>query len=342
MFKKITTLLLVVVSLSIGHTQELEFNQWQFAPALMNPALTGAYSGSFRVGAIIKDSWSSSIDSRSYKAMEGYVDAPIIRGFRKSDWIGVGIGFDMSQAGTLKLSEQYQRASVAYHFGFGKKYKSSFTIGGQFVNKTRKADFTNIVTPNSLEDPSATGMDPDLEQFSGMQANEAEANNSTWTAGIGYKAQLNKRNSWGFGLSLSQFLESDQSFGNGIEDLAARYIGYVNFKSITGKRTTFEPQALFSKQQGSSRLYLQGIFGYALKNKYVLKYGAGLNVLGAMNVPLYAGVEKGNFKMGLAYSVSLAEVEATRTYGGFELAASYIHILAKKPEPKPVLVCPRL
>jgi len=343
MFKKITTLLLVLSCIYTGKTQELQFNQWEFAPALMNPALTGAYSGSFRVGAIVKDGWSSSIASRSWKSTEAFIDAPIIRGFRKSDWIGVGIAFDMDQAGASRFNQQYQRASIAYHLGFGKKYKSTFTIGGQFTNVTITAKDENLTTENSLTNGGdRTGLDTYFANA--MNPGEISGSTSRWMGGIGYKSQVNKRNSWGFGLSVGQFLENNRSLGagGGADELPMRFIAHIDFKSITGKKTFFEPRAVFTKQQGSTKLFLQGLFGYMLKKDLVFKYGAGINTLAALNVPLYAGIEKGRLKVGLAYSVSLAELEATSTYGGLELAASYIHILAKKPKPKPILVCPRL
>lgn len=341
MFKKITTLLLVLCCICTGKAQELQFNQWEFAPALMNPALTGAYSGSFRVGAIVKDGWSSAIASRSWKSTEAFIDAPIIRGFRKSDWIGVGIAFDMDQAGASRFNQQYQRASIAYHLGFGKKYKSTFTIGGQFTNVTISAQEDKLETENSLTNGNRTGLQT---YFANVVDGELSGSTSRWMGGIGYKSQVNNRNSWGFGLSVGQFLENNRSIGSGggTDELPMRFIAHLDFKSITGKKTFFEPRAVFTKQQGSTKLFLQGLFGYALKKDFVLKYGAGINTLAALNVPLYAGIEKGRLKVGLAYSVSLSEIGANSTYGGLELAASYIHILAKKPEPKPILICPRL
>jgi len=343
MLKKITTLLLVFCCLYTGKTQELQFNQWQFAPALMNPALTGAYQGSFRVGGIIKDKWAS-VDSRSWKTMEVYVDAPIIRGIRKSDWIAVGIGYDIDQAGTSLFNQQFQRASIAYHLGFGKKYKSAFTIAGQFSNWNLKAENADL---SLIDEGSLRNQPSEVAQiFQAAPEGTLNTDNKRWTAAIGYKSQMNKKSSIGFGLSVSQFLPNDRSLltSGGVDELPVRYIGFFNMKSMTGKRTSFEPQIVFTKQSANSKLFLQGIFGFKpKKSDWTFKYGAGLNAfVNAINIPLYAGIEKGSLRVGLAYAVDLSEIAATSTYGGFELAASYIHVLAKKPEPKPVIICPRL
>jgi type IX secretion system PorP/SprF family membrane protein len=344
MVKKITTLLLVVCTFFTAHSQELEFNQWQFAPALMNPALTGAYQGSFRIGGILRDD-TSTTDPNAWKVGEAYIDAPIIRGFRKSDWVAVGISFNYGQAGDSKIKDTYQRVNLAYHLGWGKKLKSAFTIGAQFAMKTRAADVNDLRELQTLE-TLQNGGDAFLDNLmgTGMDQN-LSIGNTRWNGGIGYKSQISKKNSIGFGISVSQFLETNEQnllSSNSIDELGERYIGFFNMKAMTGKKTSFEPQVVFSRQQANSKLYLQGIFGYELKNEMVFKYGAGINALSAIAVPLYAGIEKGPLKIGLSYEIDLAETAATGTYGGLEIAASYIHILAKKPEPKPVIICPRL
>lgn len=342
MVKKVTTLLLCLFVVCSTNAQELQFNQWQFAPALLNPSLTGAYEGSFRVGGIIKDKWGS-WDSQSWKTIEAYVDAPIIRGFRKSDWIGIGIAYDVDQAGTLKFNQQYQRASIAYHFGFGKKLKSSFSVGAQFINGSQKLGNTDAQSEDWLAKSNPSATKTDVQLFWSGQDN-LEASYNAWTGSLGYRAQQSKKNSIALGLAVSQFLPNDdQAFLGSRDELPTRFTAYFSMNNKTGKKTTFEPQVVYTRQGVNDKIYLQGIFGYQLKNKMMLKYGVGLNAFNNdINLPIYLGIEKGSLRVGLAYDVDLGVIAATSTYGGLELAASYIHVLAKKPEPKPVLICPRL
>ncbi len=339
MVKKVTTLVFCLCVVFLGNTQELQFNQWQFAPSLLNPSLTGAYEGSFRVGGIVKDKWGS-WDSQSWKTLEAYVDAPIIRGFRKSDWIAVGIAYDIDQAGDLKFNQQYQRASLAYHFGFGKKLKSSFTIGGQFINGSQKLDSQNARFESDIVGSSSQS--PITLYWMNMENIDASYN--AWAGSLAYRSQRTKKSSMALGLTVSQFLPSDnQAFLSTRDELPTRFTAFFSMDNKTGKRTYFEPQVVYTRQGANDKLYLQAIFGYLLKNKMALKYGAGINTLNNdFNIPLYFGIEKGNLRVGLAYDVNVSQVAATSTYGGLELAASYIHVLAKKPEPKPILICPRL
>lgn len=329
--------------------QELQFNQWEFAPALLNPATTGLYSGTFRVGAIVKDKWGS-VSSRSWKTAEGFIDAPIIRGLRANDWIGVGITYDYDLSGSSRLKQQYQRVSFAYHLGFGKKLKSSFSIGGQFANASQTVEyFTNDNGDKNLN--SEQGLlgegEPNLQNFFSQSSSMVpgkdvlDSSYKSWTVGLTYKSQVNKRNILTMGLSVAQLFNPNQAF-NGVDDLPRRFIGFFQFRSQTGKKTYFEPRLVYSRQGANDKIYLRAMMGYRLKENVVLSYGAGINALTTLNVPLFVGLEYNRIKAGLSYDIDLGATTATDSYGGLEIGVSYIHIMAKKPKPKPIIICPRL
>jgi len=345
--RKITLLLLFFTCLGGIKAQGLQFNQWQYAPALLNPALAGGYEGTFRVGGIIKEKWQSV--GSGWKTFEGFVDAPIIRGLRKQDWIGVGLAYAYDLQGNMpNINSQIQRVSLAYHLGMGtRKLKRSLAIGFQFGNTNRKFDYEGVETEQSFN-PMTSGSNSIFEAFinntSGMQ--ELATDFRYFGAGFAYQAQTDKTTHMSFGLNVSQFLKNNKqnfvALAGG--DLETRFTGFFAMKNQTSKRTTFEPQIVFTQQGKNNKLYTQAIFGYLLKNKkMMLKYGAGINTLNDdFNIPIYLGIEKGNLRVGLAYDVDLGAIAGTSTYGGLELAASYIHVLAKKPEPKRILICPRL
>ncbi len=342
------TLLVLFAAFAFGvKAQGLQFNQWQYAPALLNPALTGAYEGTFRVGGILKEKWQSV--GSGWKTAEGFVDAPIIRGLRKQDWIGVGMSYAYDLQGERNMASintQIQRVSLAYHLGMGtRKLKKTLSIGFQFGNTSRKFDTQGVLSEENIANGLDEGVNPLLMAY--LMANEPELSTDFryFGGGFAYNAQTNKTTQMSFGLNVSQFLNNNKqnfvALASG--DLETRFTGFFAMRNQTSKKTTFEPRVVFTQQGKNNKLYTQAIFGYMLKNKMMLKYGAGFNTLNDdFNIPIYLGIEKGNLRVGLAYDVDLGATAATSTYGGLELAASYIHILAKKPEPKRILICPRL
>jgi len=344
MIKRITVVFLLFALVKLGNTQGLQFNQWQHAPAMLNPALTGAYNGSFRIGAIGKEKWGSAATGgigSGWNTLEVLVDAPIIRGFRKADWIGVGIAYDLDASGSsdnVPVNMGISGLNLAYHFGFGKKYKGAFTIAGSYRLHSKTVDISRARLEQEIIDGTASA-----SFFANAMNGELNGDAKTWTVGIGYKAQMNKKNDIAFGLSMGQFGTQDFAVDRGQDDLAVRTIGHFSFKTKTGKKTSFEPQVVFLKQGASEKLYTQAIFGYMFKPETSLKYGLGINTFNNdLNIPIYLGVDYKSWKFGLAYALDLGATQLTSTYGGLELAVNYIHVLAKKPKPDPVIICPRL
>ena len=103
-------------------------------------AYTGAFHGTFRVGAIIRDQ-SFGIDNvGDYKTGSLYIDAPLIKGLGKYDWIGIGSNIVFDEAGTIKLKTVGFAGSVAYHLAFNKERSTVITLGAQFGSNTRRFD----------------------------------------------------------------------------------------------------------------------------------------------------------------------------------------------------------
>ena len=60
------------------------------SPLGVNPALAGAYNGSYRINGIYRDQYRGAA-TNPFGGFSLNIDAPIIRGIRKQDWIGVGL-----------------------------------------------------------------------------------------------------------------------------------------------------------------------------------------------------------------------------------------------------------
>ncbi len=343
MIRRITVVFLLLAFAKFGNAQLLQFNQWQHAPAMLNPALTGAYNGTFRIGAIGKEKWGSAATGglgSGWNTLEVFVDAPIIRGFRKKDWIGVGISYDLDASGSVEnvpVNLGVSGLNLAYHLGFGKKYKGAFTIAGSYSLKSKTVDISSARSEEEIVEGT-----PTAALFTNAMMKELTGDAKTWTVGVAYKAQMNKKNDIAFGLSMGQF--GTQNFGvQGQDDLDTRTTAFFRFKTKTGKKSSFEPQIVFLKEGVNEKLYTQAIFGYMFKPDWDFKYGAGINTLNNdFNIPIYLGVDYKSWRIGLAYDVDLGATAQTGTYGGLELAVNYIHVLSKKPKPDPIIICPRL
>ncbi|MBL7828902.1 MAG: type IX secretion system membrane protein PorP/SprF, partial [Saprospiraceae bacterium] len=100
--------------------QDKHFTQFYAAPLSLNPALTGAMEGSYRVGAIYRDQWRSVLEE-PIKTFSFYADLRFDRKKKNNsdDAIGLGIMFFNDKVGIVDFSTTQIAVSLAYHKALG-------------------------------------------------------------------------------------------------------------------------------------------------------------------------------------------------------------------------------
>ncbi len=331
--------------------QNLHFSLWDFSPSYLNPALTGAYSGTYRIGGIFRQQWASPLTGDPYNTASVYVDSPIIRGIRKQDWIGVGLGFDYDFAGTGNLRTTLGRLGAAYHLSLDKKQTNIFTIGFQMASNSRKLNLRDFVDRYSLLNNTADPSFSDSPELLALSMNTDENGDLTssfrdYIIGLAYRSKIGKRGELSLGLSVSQMFNSNASLGVQIDELPTRIVLHGQLSNMISKRLKFTPAFILMKQGPAWDRGVSGTFGYLLKPEkgLVINGGLGLRVVNAFALELLLGAEWKSFRFGASYDAQLSGdiATASNTVGGFELAISYIGKIYKKPKVKPLIICPRL
>ena len=345
--------------------QDLHFTQFHLAPMNLNPALTGAYLGSYRAGGLYRDQYRSvNIDgndavrsAKPYQTVSIFVDSPIIGGFRKQDWIGVGANLYYDQAGSALIRNVGTLFSLAYHLGLGKKGKSVFTLGVQYGSVQRKLDTDqmNLISPISLE--NAMGNDPFLDQLmaqaassntgSGGNQNLLGATYNHWNIGTLFTSQLSKKADMRAGVAVAHFTTPGQAFnGSAIQDRRnVRTTGFLTFYNDIGKRFTFIPGIMVQNSGNNTELAVQtrGALLINEEKEISLTGGLGFRVVNAADLQVMVGMDYKDIRVGLAYDINLASfTPATNGSSGFELGVTYLGKIYKKPKVDPLLICPRL
>jgi hypothetical protein len=76
MNKILTTLSLLLLFLSASRAQDQHFSQFYAAPLSLNPALTGAMEGSYRVGTVYRDQWRKVME-QPIRTFSFFADSPV-------------------------------------------------------------------------------------------------------------------------------------------------------------------------------------------------------------------------------------------------------------------------
>lgn len=347
--RKITLLLLCLGMLTALRAQDLHFSMYNMSPLTLNPALTGAFEGTARISGIYRDQWSSILDNQFTTPSFG-VDAPIIRGFRENDWVGVGGVITSDNAGESDLQTGENLLGVSYHFALDDDGNNMLTLGVQGGNVSRRLEPTanGLIFADELpEDVGGGGLGPG-------QGGDRTINEQTsyldFNVGLMFRSQLEEGDEVEVGLAFNHITQPTYSFVSrgGRENVAdaqkrpMTIMAHGRYNRAFNDTWSIEPSFLFQSTSGATETIVQALAGYKLNTQYQFHFGPGYRFGDSGQILLGMTYDE-TLRVGLSYDVNLSSVTDISNYrGGFEIGASYIIKIFKDPDVKPAILCPRL
>lgn len=349
---KILLLSLSFLTISNLQSQDIHYTLYNYSPLTLNPALTGAFNGSFRLGGIYRDQWGSAL-SNQFQTPSFYADAPLfLIGKKKKNWIGLGAVLFSDKAGSAGLSNTGILGSAALHIPTDKKGNSVFTFGIQAGMRARTIDVENLVFGDERQAAINTGMAIESTDRTAID----NSNFLDFSAGVLYRSAGPKQTDFTIGLSVNHITSPDYSFLNrnssrtNIDtvstELPMRIAAHGEFTFDMNKKWELNPNFLINQITNMNELALQVWLGYKLKEKkeddvdIKLRFGTGYRVRDAAKV--LVGMDYNDIRVAVAYDVNVSDLTSeTNSVGAFELAVSYIAKIYKEPEIKPSIFCPK-
>ena len=349
--RKLLFLLTALLCVSALSAQDIHFTQFYMSPMTMNPSMAGKFEGTVRIGGIYRGQWSSVVGGGdSYKTPSLFVDAPIIRGIRKQDWIGVGLTFFSDKAGELGLKHSAAKLGATYHLALGKKRTTVLSLGGQYGKVSRK-----LGDDRRYED----GYDPSGQYVPSISQEGNVVDDTDYTdidAGINISAKLNKRMDFIFGYSMYHINEGKYSLVGrsdtgsttptnptaGNAEIPRRSIIHGQFNAALDDRWSINPAFQYMSMNGADEIQIQALGGYLFnpEKDITLNFGLGYRMRDALQV--IAGMKYKDLRVGLAYDINTSDLNAASNYrGGFEIAVNYIVKIYKPAVIKQKVLCPR-
>ena len=96
----------LTLGFQLAHSQDIHFTLHQMTPLAFNPANTGAFYGSYRLSGLYRDQYRSVTGKGAFMTPTISVDLPVIRGFKKTDWVGVGLFIYSDKSGDAGLTQR--------------------------------------------------------------------------------------------------------------------------------------------------------------------------------------------------------------------------------------------
>lgn len=327
--KRLLLILTVTTTLGTLTAQDIHFTLFNQSPLTLNPALTGAYEGTARVGGIYRSQWSSFLASNLYGTSSFFIDAPIIRGFRKTDWVGVGaVGFnDVSGSPALRTTAQLY--SLSYHLALNKEAKTLLTIGLQGGGVTRFIG-KEYDTETSIKNG---GKDESIQEENKKYVDI--------NAGVMLRSAIDDASAFEIGLAFDHVNQPKYSFGASDAKKAMKIVAHGRYENKLTDKFSLAPTFLFQTTEGSNEIVLQGWGGYQLVPDYKLNFGVGYRF--GRDVQALLGMDvKENLRVAASYDINTSSLNTvSKGGGGFEIGAWYIFKIYKKPSVKPTILCPQ-
>lgn len=343
---KLTGLLLsfcFILCSSALFAQDLHFTLYDYAPLSINPANSGNYEGTYRIGGIYRDQWAAvNTSASSFRTPMVYIDAPLIA-IGKRDWLGAGLAVQLDESGSLDQKTNTFMLSAAYHRSLNKKTTLSLGVQGgarnRDISNTDAYSTENMLLNNvSVADEALTIFETSQDPSSGFVVN----------AGLVLKSKVNKNTNFQMGISALNINQPNQSLEIPTSKdtqykLPLRFNLHGSVESKLNDKWTINPTILVSNIRNQNELDLQ-VWGEYLLNKEKeidLRVGLG-HRLGRDIQPLF-GVNYGSLRAAVGYDLRVGTLgSAISGRGGIEIAIGYTGTIFKKPDVPPVIFCPQL
>jgi hypothetical protein len=130
--------------------------------------------------------------------------------------------------------------------------------------------------------------------------------------------------------------------GGGSYEIPMRFLGHGSYRTMLTDKIALVPSAFVQVLGKDSEVQVQAVAEYLFnpEKKVVLKGGVGYRLGDAAQ--LIVGTDIRELKVTFGYDINVSRLApASNTIGGFEISAMIVGIIYKKPDPDPVLFCPR-
>ncbi len=331
LFVCIITLILGMPSTSVG--QDRHFSQFYASPLTMNPALTGAFSGRFRIAGIYRDQWRAALE-RPFTTISTALDfrfrVPQASQYR--DAFGVGLIFYKDEVRNFDFTSNEINISAAYHKALNFKNTQYLSAAFQGGIAQRNINFNNL----SFQDQ--------FNQKDGYTFPTAEAlpgNNITFgdlAAGVNYSWVYRRNALFQIGAAMHHLTEPGLSFfpedQGGTSKLYRRYQIHGSMVIPMGGNSYLSPR-LHYLQQGPHREINTGANVRFLTNDYsgvALHTGGWARIVGdvqrsvvAESATLFVGIEYVGMLLGMSYDLGISEINNLGyRRGAFEISLGFV------------------
>jgi type IX secretion system PorP/SprF family membrane protein len=323
--------LLLLLGVKSSQAQDPHFSQFAGAPAAFNPALSGVFSGNYRLAGVYRNQWATIRGSVPFRTYATSFDMRF-EGNGRFDGIGASLTFLGDKAGTAELSSEQLHFAFSYIKALNYRGNHYLSTAMQAGVAQRSVDQNNFQFGSQYEEG---GFNPNLpgEPLATTQVRYADI-----SAGAFWYYAISDRTMYYASLAAFHFNRPGSKFTFGDESselpmryylsagaqfqlnlsydllLTAHYMQQSFFREMVfggAYRYVFNPHERGAKTTGSAGVHYRLVGNHS-------------NPINSEALILLVKADINGLTFGLSYDLNLSSLTAsTRTHGAVELSMSY-------------------
>jgi type IX secretion system PorP/SprF family membrane protein len=332
----LATVLSTVFCATIALAQDRHFSQFYSSPLTLNPALTGAFDGKYRVGGNYRDQWRGLLD-QPYQTFSFGSDLRLNAPFQdksSNDKVGIGLLFYRDIVNQLDFSTTQLAVSVAYHKSMAALDNNQYlSLGFQLGLTQRNVNYDALTFQDQWNGITGYTL-PRGERL--PENNFGFADLST---GLNYSIVFAPKTSLFIGAAYHHFNRPNVAFFTGEaipkQPLLSRFSAQIagQFPINEAHTLTMSPRLFFATQGEHLEFNVGTNFRTIVDKTYgtALHFGSWVRPVKSIDgitfdaVVLNLGLELNNILLGFSYDINLPNLKNyRRTANTFEISLIYL------------------
>ncbi len=316
--KNIVLFILLTLVFNVGYSQDIHFSQNHLTPQLLNPAITGNFSGSWQLSNIIRSQWKKFANPGYQTVALGY-DQKADNLFKDLNIGGIVV---QDKSSSISMSVSKVLLSTSYRKIIGKNIvRGGLQLGWvfkQFNNATYGTQFdwsTGTINPNL----------PSMENGIDETINYLDMN-----AGILWKRKIGRFEPE-IGISYFHLNNPKEKFTKASGRLKIRSMYSIGGRFIANDKFHIIPIFYYQRLQKADNLLggIQFKFIFDRNPNHVNYLTLGGSVRSGFNrqtdaAIISVGLSVNKFLFGFSFDANISEIQAyTNSVGAFEIGIIY-------------------
>ena len=340
--KIVSSGLLLGLGLS-SSAQDIHFSQFYENSILRNPALTGIFSGDYKVGIDYRNQWASVTNPYQTALVTG--EARVLVNRNSNDYLSFGVAGTYDKAGIIEFTSQEVVGSMAYNKGLGDRHNSYFSMGVSGGYLARFVDMSKMTFSSQYVNGGYSANNP-----TGENAPFKSLSNYDLAAGISLNSSLDvdNRANYYIGVSASHLNHPTEIFNGGYDGvkLPIKYQFNAGLNLVFNETFSLALHGNYSQQQPYTETVYGGLltwhsFTPGVNSPFSFSAGAFYRYQDAL-IPTVR-LEYQNVSFTFSYDATNSSLASTGGSGasGTEISLFVRGAFAHRKNPRDGVMCPR-